>query len=69
MHRDPHWRTARSYIAESFAGIYVLVAWFNEPSDAYLAIRQAIPRIEGLTLSLPPPDGPDATEGAGKARA
>jgi hypothetical protein len=70
IHRDPHWRTARSYEAHSFAGIYILLVLFNEPpSAAELRIRAALPKIEALTLALPPPDGPDATLGAGKMRA
>jgi hypothetical protein len=59
------------YIAESFASIYVLVMWFDGPFEAELArarLKRALPRIEALTLSLPP-SGPETGEGAGKARA
>jgi hypothetical protein len=56
------------YIAESFAGIYVVVVWFEGPFELDLArarVRRAQPRIEALTLALPPPDGPGTgTRGA-----
>jgi hypothetical protein len=71
-HRDPHWRTWRSYVAESFAGIYVVVLWHDgsRETGALLAhLREAIPRIEPLTVAMPPPDGPGAGEAAGKLRA
>ncbi|WP_437953469.1 hypothetical protein WME98_24390 [Sorangium sp. So ce296] len=61
-----------SYMAESFGGIYVLVLWFNGPFDPDFQrarLRRELPRIEALTVALPPPDGPDATEGAAKQRA
>jgi hypothetical protein len=55
----------------SFAGIYVLVLWREGYADARRVRRSvlaALPRVEGLTLSLPPPS-PDSAEGAGKQRA
>ncbi len=71
-------------VARSFAGIYVLVLWFKVKTSAIVASRfvfegfdeasvrnaitKALPQIEALTLSLPPPD-PEPAEGAGKARA
>jgi hypothetical protein len=61
-----------AYVAESFAAIYVVVLWFERDFDAFTArtrVRSALPRIEALTLALPPPFGPDAGAGAGKARA
>ena len=61
-----------AYVAESFASIYVVVLWFDRPFDPFTTravVRRALPRIEALTLALPPPFGPDAGVGAGKARA
>jgi hypothetical protein len=61
-----------SYDAESFAGIYVVVVWVEGSPDSTLVrarLRAAIPKIEALTIALPPPDGPDATAGASKVRA
>jgi hypothetical protein len=52
-----------SYLAESFAGIYVLVVWFDQPFGPPLVqarVRRTLPRIESLTVALPPPDGPSA---------
>lgn len=65
----PSWR---SYVAESFAGLYVVVVWFRAGVD--LAphrelVREALPKIAALTAVLPPPDGPDASAGAMKSRA
>lgn len=60
----------RAFVAESFASIYVVVVWFERDFDPFTArrvVREALPRIEALTLSLPPPFGPDAGEGAGRA--
>ena len=47
------------YVARSFAGIYLLVLVFDGPFDELRAERslvEAIPRIEGLVLALPPLD-------------
>jgi hypothetical protein len=50
------------YLARSFAGIYVLVVWFDGPFDVDLAremIAEALPEVEARTLDLPPsPQGP-----------
>ena len=61
-----------AYVAESFAAIYVVILWFDRAFDPFTArsrLRSAVPRIEALTLSLPPPFGPDAGIGAAKGRA
>jgi hypothetical protein len=60
------------YVASSFAGIYAVVVWFDQPFDSALArarIRRALPEIEALTLALPPSGGPGSDEGAMKLRA
>jgi hypothetical protein len=62
----------RAYLAESFASIYVVIVFFDrafEPFTARTQLRAALPRIEALTLSLPPPFGPDDGEGTGQGRA
>lgn len=62
----------RAYVAESFASIYVVIVWFDREFDPFTArtrVRAALPRIEALTLCLPPPFGPDAGAAAGKSRA
>ena len=72
LHVVRHDPPARAYVAESFASIYVLILWFDRAFDPFTArtqLRRALPRIEALTLALPPPFGPDAGSGAGKARA
>ncbi|WP_437756922.1 hypothetical protein [Sorangium sp. So ce1389] len=61
-----------SYLATSFGGIYVLVLWFDgpfEPDFQKARLQRELPRIEALTAALPPPDGPQAGEGAAKQRA
>jgi hypothetical protein len=78
MQRGGHLRVARegktpedSYIAESFATIYVLLLGFAGEFDPFTAgakLRAALPRIEVLTLALPPPDGPVAGDGARQMR-
>jgi hypothetical protein len=60
------------YVATSFAGIYVLVEWFDrafEPALVRARIRRAPPEIEALTLGLPPPDGPGCDDGSARVRA
>ena len=60
------------YVARSFAGIYVVVVWFDgdfEPSLVRARIRRALPEIEALTLSLPPSGGPGRDQAAGRLRA
>jgi hypothetical protein len=53
------------YVARSFAGIYLLVIIYDAPFDelrAERALVEAMPRIEGLVLALPPLDpGPAPT--------
>jgi len=61
-----------AYIAESFASIYVVILWFGSTFDPFTTrtkLKSALPRIEALTLAIPPPFGPDAGSSAGKARA
>jgi hypothetical protein len=46
--------------AVSFAGVYVLVLWFDGPLrelGVRRAVNQAMPTIQALTIALPPPDG------------
>ncbi len=50
------------YVAQSFATVYILVLWFKAPYDeawVCAAIKKALPTIEQLTTSLPPPNGDD----------
>lgn len=57
------------YVAESFAALYVLVLWLDAEFDTDLVgarIRLALPKIEALTLAVPPFDGPEGGEGAQK---
>jgi hypothetical protein len=59
------------YVARSFASLYVAVVWFGCPFDAGLAhdrLREALPELEAITLSLPPFDGPEAGGGAAAKR-
>jgi hypothetical protein len=58
------------YLAESFATVYVLILWFDSPYDeswVRAAVRHALPIIEQLTVSLPPPDEPGPLAGASSA--
>jgi hypothetical protein len=61
-------------VARSFASIYVLLVCMNRHDrrtdivHAREEIRGALPRIEALTVSLPPPN-PSPAEGIGKQRA
>jgi hypothetical protein len=62
----------RAYVAEAFASIYVAIMFFDRGFDPFTArsrLRAALPRIEALTLALPPPFGPDAGESGGQGRA
>ncbi|HEX2674361.1 MAG TPA: hypothetical protein VHM25_25970 [Polyangiaceae bacterium] len=57
------------YVAESFAALYVIVLWLEEEFDTEFVrarIRLALPKIEALTLAVPPFDGPDGSGGAQK---
>lgn len=62
----------RGWYARSFAGVYVALIIFESPFDE-LSVRRVLPefmpKIEALTIALPPPDGPEATSGAAKQRA
>jgi hypothetical protein len=69
-------------VARSFAGIYVLVVWVSrfavegspevlravDEEEVRAKMLRALPRIEALTISLPPPN-PEPAEGVGKERA
>lgn len=51
----------------SFATVYVLSLWTSRHTNEFLlqrAVRKALPTIESLTLSLPPPGGADPSSGA-----
>ena len=57
------------YVAESFAALYVIALWLEAEFDTELVrarIRLALPRIEALTLAVPPFDGPEGSGGAQK---
>ena len=57
------------YVAESFAALYVVAVWLDEEFDTEFVrarIRLALPRIEALTLAVPPFDGPEGGGGAQK---
>jgi hypothetical protein len=57
------------YVAESFAALYVIALWLSAEFDTELVrarIRLALPKIEALTLAVPPFDGPGGGEGAQK---
>lgn len=60
-----------AYVAEAFASIYVAIVFFNRDFDPFTTrsrLRAALPRLEALTLALPPPSGPDAGVGARRGR-
>lgn len=51
----------------SFGAVYVLCVWVHADTNDFLfrrAVASALPRIETLTLALPPPDGSDPSAGA-----
>jgi hypothetical protein len=57
------------FIARSFAAVYVLLVWFDGPFQAEAAqthIKRALPTIERLTTSLPPPNGHDDAANSGR---
>lgn len=58
---------AGGWYARSFADVYAVLVAFDGPIDE-LAVRRVtrerLAEIEALTLALPPPEGPDATEAA-----
>ena len=46
-------------LVESFAGIYLLVLWFDGAFDGHVTrafVRRALPAIESLLMHLPPED-------------
>lgn len=52
-----------AYIAESFSSIYVLVLFFDADFDPFTnrtLLKSALPRVERLTLAIPPPNRSDA---------
>ncbi len=56
----------------SFAAVRILFVRFSgpfEPGPVRDAVREALPRIEALTLSLPSPDGPASGEAVRSKRA
>ena len=58
------------YCAESFAGLYILLAWFDRTFDVFgtrEALKAALPAIEALTTDLPPSGGP-RTKAAARTR-
>jgi hypothetical protein len=67
------------YVATSFARIYALVVWLErvrdplgptiDPALVPGIVRRALPKIEALTLALPPSGGPGTDEGAQRLRA
>lgn len=70
---DSRMRVLRPYtiFARSFANIYVLVVWISGPYDETTTrteMQRSLPRVEALTVSLPPPS-PEPAEGVGKQRA
>ena len=55
----------------SFAGTYMLLVALVEPVDEvglHRVVDAALPEIERLTLSLPPPDGPESRASAALAK-
>jgi hypothetical protein len=64
-------RMGHAYLL-TYGSCYVLLLRFSGPFDVAKtreAVREALPRLEALTLRLPPPDGPgaDGSEAAGTA--
>jgi len=56
----------------SFASVYVLALWTSKSTVEFLmrkAVRDALPKIEALTVALPPPGGSDPNAGAQHGRA
>ena len=47
------------FAAESFAGVYLVLVIFRAPFDGATVgalVREALPEVEALTLTQPPPD-------------
>ena len=72
--------SGRRALVVSFAGVYLLVVEYRTPAETFVASVQrqamvrkatlgALPKIERLTLALPPPAGPGSgsAEGVGTA--
>ena len=56
----------------SFAATYVLGLWLDADTNEFLvrrSVADALPTIETMTLSLPPPDGSGGSSGAQHGRA
>ena len=56
----------------SFAASYVLALWVGPEVNEFRMrrlVKKALPRVETMTLSLPPPNGPDISSGAKRSRA
>jgi hypothetical protein len=64
--------TSHFLYCRSFAQIYVVGVWFDEPAPDLLvrrSVSNALARIEALTMLLPPPEGPDTNAGVAAKRA
>ncbi len=60
------------FYCRSFAQTYVVGVWFDAPPPDLLvrqSVSNALPRIETLTMLLPPPEGPDTNAGVAAKRA
>jgi hypothetical protein len=69
--RQGHQRNGSTYL-RSFAGVFVLLVRFESPFDQDLVrsvVGATLRRLEGLVVSLPPPNGPGSgsAEGFGVA--
>jgi hypothetical protein len=56
----------------SFAATYVLGLWLTPKVNEFemrRLVKKALPRVEAMTLSLPPPNGPDMSSGAKRSKA
>lgn len=63
---------SHSLYCRSFAQTYVVGVWFDVPPPDLLvrrSVKNALPRIEALTMLLPPPEGPDTNAGVEAKRA
>ena len=75
-----HVEARGAWYTRSFAGVYLVLAWWLEDRLRSERVRESreplartviarhLPRIEALTLKLPPPDGPQITSGAAAKR-
>ncbi len=64
------WASGHAYF-RSYAGVYILALRFSGPFDhgeVHAAVSLALPRIEELTLALPPPGGPGTDSDASALR-